>query len=338
MYYFKFFMPEGDGDAGGNMGGTAGGGDAGAGDAPAPTVGDLDNPEGEGTTPEEVAKILNIPAGKVSAPAAAAGDDEEENPDGEGGDGDGEHETEENAAAAAAAGNGEGGEGGGSTTPPANPPAKPADPDAPAAGAAGAAETPDFSITVEDKEGRTFKITAGDNIDDVLDEFEPKNTAQVMQIMREVQRIEDEKADWDAEQSQIAEQAARDERIQAIQEGWKGEITELQAAGRLPKVADGTKNDRVDAVYAFMGEENARRAAAGKPQIASFEDALDKMELNERRAAEEQAKKDAKDAARKNGGKVGGSSAPASNAPPAYKTGPNRPRNANQALKGMGVL
>jgi hypothetical protein len=337
MYYFKFFMPEGDGAAGGNMGGEAAPGSGGE-TPPTPPVGDLDDPKGEGTTPEEVAKILHIPTGKVgtAAPVEGLGEgEEEENAEGEennGGEGD---ENTEGAPAgggdAGAAGTGEGGEQ--PPAPGATPPAKPAD-----AAGEGAEETPDFSITVEDKNGVTFKINAGDNIDEVLADFEPKNTGQIMDMIRQLDKVESQKAEYDAEQTKAAEQAERDERIQGIQEGWKGEITELQAAGRIPKVAEGSKNERVDAVYAFMGEENARRVAAGKPQLASFEDALDKLERNEQIAADEQAKKDAKAAAKKNGALVGGSSAPASNGPAPYRVGPNRPRNATQALKAQGVL
>jgi hypothetical protein len=67
----------------------------------------------------------------------------------------------------------------------------------------------------------------------------------------------------------------------------------------------------------------------------SFEDGLDKLELREHREKQVEATKEAKQATRKKGGMVGGSSAPATSGGPVYKGGA---RNANQALSSMGIL
>lgn len=265
----------------------------------------------ETTTPQEVAEILGKSGMDVPVPkeTEAAGDDDKTD------------ETED-----AAAKTGE-----------AAKPDVPAVKETPKETAKSTADeqaAKEFSLTVEDKNGVTYKLNAGDNIDDVLAEFEPKSTAQVMQLMHDLGKLEAQKSDYEAEQAKVEEEAARDERVTQLQDSWKAEITDLQAAGRLDKTADGSST-RVDAVYAHMGEENAKRMQANRPGLSSFEDALNSLEIKEAKEAKEQAAKTAKETSRQNGALVGGSSAAATNAGPQY---PGGARNANEALKAMKLI
>jgi hypothetical protein len=322
MYKFmKMFMPDGDGVGG--MGGEAAGPSAppDGGTPPQPIEG-VNDPNGEGTSPDEIAKILG---GKAGTAAAAATPKEAP----------AEPVKPETAPAepvapaepAAPAG-----------TTPAAPAAAPATPATEAAATPAApVEPPDFSITVEDKNGVSFKIAPGDDIDEVLADFEPKGTGQVMAIMRELAAKEQEKGAWDKEQAETTERAAHDERVQQIQASWQTEIKDLQAAKKLPTTADGSPSPRETEVFAFMGEENRKRDEKGIARLASFGDALTQLEAKEATAAAETAAKEAKLTARTNGAKIGGSSTPGSSAPKAYKANSGY-RNATQALKAQNLL
>lgn len=191
----------------------------------------------------------------------------------------------------------------------------------------------DFSFTVEDANGTTYKIVPGDSIEDILKDFEPKNNGQIIAILDQLREAKDAQAKYETDQQTQAAEADKAERVANIQEGWNSEIKDLQAQKRIPT---GTDNERIGQVYTYMGEENAKRIAAGKPTIGSFEDALDKLETIEERAAKVEANKAEKEEARKNGGLVGGGGSMTTATTGAYKAG--SARNVNQALRAQGLI
>jgi hypothetical protein len=192
----------------------------------------------------------------------------------------------------------------------------------------------DFSFTVEDADGTTYKIAPGDNIEDVLKDFNPKNNGQIFSILEQLREAKDNQAKYEADQQTQAAETERAERVTAIQDGWKAEQKELQASKRIPAGKDG--EERIGEVYKYMADENARRIAAGRPTIGSFEDALDKLENIEGRQAKVEADKAEKEEARKNGALVGGASATNVVTTPVYKAG--SARNVNQALRSQGLI
>lgn len=194
-------------------------------------------------------------------------------------------------------------------------------------------ETPDFNLEVEDANGDKIIIEPGANLEEVLATFEPKNNGQIFQIIKDVMQKESEQKAWEAQEQTKAQEAEYQQRLTETQQRLDNEVIKLQGEKRLP--LDGKIEERKEQVFAFMVKENEARAKDGRPFIQSFEDALDKLELRESREAAAQAAKDAKETARKNGGLVGGSSAPASSGAPAYKGGA---RTANEALQAMNLL
>lgn len=193
--------------------------------------------------------------------------------------------------------------------------------------------TQDFTLQVEDASGVTHKI---EKIEDLPEDFEPKNNRQIIEIISNLQKLEGDKAKYETEQAEAAKTAEIAERSTKIQEGWQDEIKQLQADKRIPTTTKGVDNERVSEVYEFMKTENDNRMKAGRPTIGSFEDALDKLENKEAREAKVEKAKDDKETARKNGGLVGGSSAPSSTQAPVYKSG--TARNANEAIRKMGLI
>lgn len=195
-------------------------------------------------------------------------------------------------------------------------------------------DTPTFELEVEDANGEKFVLKPGDDLEKVLKDFEPKSNGQIFAVLKQLSDLESQKQEYEAEQANKAEEADKQERISSIQKGWDDEIKALRGEKRIEVGADG-KSERVDKVFEFMNKENDKRLQDGRPLIQSFEDALDKLELSELKDAEAKKAKEAKETARKNGGKVGGASAPATSGVPVYKGGA---RNATDALRGMGVL
>jgi hypothetical protein len=185
LKYLKMFMPDGDGIEPGGMGGSA----AMPGGTPADTVPQpiegVNDPNGEGTTPEEIAKILGGKAGSSVTPAAAAASEDEDENNGANANANGAPAGESGTPAPA---NGEGSPAtpaaATATAEPATPPAAAAEPATPATPVA----PPDFSLTVEDKDGVSFKIEPGDDLEEVLKEFNPTGTGQLMDIMRKLCR------------------------------------------------------------------------------------------------------------------------------------------------------
>lgn len=194
-------------------------------------------------------------------------------------------------------------------------------------------ETPSFSVEIEDANGNKFNIGS---LQDLPRDFEPKDNVQVMEILQQLQDLKNEKTSWESKRVETEQAAEKAQLVTNIQAGWDKEIATLQGEKRLPIGSDGKSTERTNQVFKFMSEENNRRAANGIPLIQSFGDALDKIELVERREADKKAEVDAKELARKNGGLIGGSSAPATAGKPTYKAG--TAKNANQALRTMGLL
>lgn len=196
------------------------------------------------------------------------------------------------------------------------------------------AEAPTFTIEIEDANGKKFTVSPDDNLEDVLAEFEPKNNGQVLQLMRDLDRLSGEKSTYESQQAEAASEAERQELVTSIQKGWDDEITRLQGEKRLP--LDAKIDDRKQEVFKFMAEENEKREAENRPLLQSFEDALDKLELREEKEAKAQAAKDEKELNKRRGSLVGGSSAPATSGGKAYQ--PGSARNADEALRAAGLL
>ena len=257
------------------------------------------------TTPEEVEALLGLkPMGTVEAtPDEDEEPDEPETPD--------VLETPE-------------------ITPPDVPDSTEAKPDA----ANEPADVPAFELEVEDVNGEKFTLKPGDDLEEVLKDFEPKSNGQIFAVLEKLGELKSQKAAFEQEQATKAEETEKAEQITAIQSGWDKEIESLQGAKRLEVTTDG-KNERVDAIFKYMNEENDKRIEDGRPLIRSFEDALDKLELIETKAAASEKAKEEKELTRKRGNMVGGSSAPATSGAPVYKGGA---RNANEAIRQMGIL
>ena len=184
-------------------------------------------------------------------------------------------------------------------------------------------DTPDFTLQVEDAQGVTHKI---EKIEDLPEDFEPKNNRQIIEILAGLQKAEGEKAKYEADQAEATQKAENDKAIQDTLTGWQNEFKELN-------VVD---DDRKQEVMDYMAKENDKRQAEGKPLIRTVEHALLSIEKQEAKETEATKAKEAKENARKNGGLVGGSSAPASNAPPVYKAG--SATNGAEAARAMGLL
>lgn len=277
-----------------------------------------DNPDGEGTTPEEVRSVMSNAGVHLPDEPAAASDDEE---------GDDPEKLDEPASDEAAA-----------DEPAPDDPEEAEDPDNKKPDPKPADEQPvdddKYSLEVTDANGVTFKIPVGAKMEDILAEFEPKNNGQILDILDQLQEMKAQKLNDENQEAEKTAQADHAKMVSDIQKGWNDEIKDLQATKRLPAGEEGTK--RVDEVYKFLGEENSRRTDKNRPLIYSLEDALDKLENKEARESKDDQDKKDKETARKNGSLVGGSSAPASKSGPVYKSG--SARNANDAIRSMGLL
>jgi hypothetical protein len=267
---------------------------------------------GESTTPEEVSQILGL-----SAPETVAEEPEAPEP-----------ETPEEPAAPV------------EPEAPVEPVAPvvetPAEPETPEE----APEAPSFALEVEDASGNKLTVNPGDNLEEVLQDFEPKTNGQIFQIIKDVMKMEAAKEAYDAQQADDAVVAERAEAVANIQSGWDKEIEALRGEKRLGVPADPNNpedkaNQRVQQVYKFMAETNEKRIAEGREPIRSLEDALDKIELQERRDAETEAAKKAKEDAKRRGGLVGGGSAPGTPSSGAYRSG--SARTAEEALRNAGL-
>lgn len=263
-------------------------------DAPAPDDTNVDD-KGEGTTPEEVAQVLK--SSGINIPKEDAEDTDGADDTSEAGEGD-EPDAGDDAT---------------SDTGDEEDPAK----------ADESTDTPQFTLEVEDAEGVTHKI---EKIEDLPEDFEPKNNRQIMEIISNLAKLETEKSQYETEQAEAAKAEENAKAVETIQEGWKQEFKELNI----------TDEARREEVMEFMSKENDKRMEANKPLIRTVEHALLSLEKVEAKAeADEKAKAD-KETARKNGSLVGGSSAPATSKPPVYRA--NSARNANEAIRSLGLI
>lgn len=193
-----------------------------------------------------------------------------------------------------------------------------------------------FVLKFADVNGKEYTLTPDDDIEAVLEDFEPKSNGQIFKILRDFQKLETAKEQYESEQEEESKQAEYKKQVSSIRAGWDKEVTALQGEKRIPVEADGKIPARVTEVFKYMREQNDKRLQDGRPLLNSFEDALDKLELKESKDdAIEKNKKD-KELARKRGAVVGGSSAPASSGVSTYKRG--SARTATEALKMQGIL
>lgn len=288
----------------------------------------INDPAGEGTTPEEVASVLKSSGINLPAEPTAIADDGEE-----GDDPDAPAAQDEPAAPPAAPEE---------PTPPEEPaepaapeePAAPAEPETPPTPPAAEADPDKYTLTVEDATGTTYKIGPGDKLEEALANFEPKNNGQIMDILDQLRDLRAQQAQDQATEAENTAKAETAQRVADIRKGWDSEITDLKAQNRIVEGDEGQA--RINEVYKFMSEENDKRIAAGRPTIGSFEDALDKLEAQEGRNKAIEAAKAEKEEARNKGALVGGSSAAVATTPKPYVAG--SARNANDAIRKMNLI
>lgn len=176
----------------------------------------------------------------------------------------------------------------------------------------------DLFIEVLDADGVTHKIST---ISDLPDDFVPKNNVETLRIVSELAKL-------DVERERRTEQAQTDAQTAAIKEietqqynSWDKEIAELAKTKRI----DVSNVDKVDKVFTYMNEVNQARIKAGNPNlVSSFEDALDKYEIQESKEAEAVAKKNGNDLAKQKAAMIGRSSASGSDGYRPYRAGSAR--------------
>jgi hypothetical protein len=195
-------------------------------------------------------------------------------------------------------------------------------------------EAPTFTIEVEDANGKKFTVGPDDNLEEALADFEPKNNGQVLQLMRDLDRLGNERKSFEESETERVAQEENQKVITGLHETWDKEVQKLQGEKRLP--LDGKIEDRKGEVFSYMMEENAIRDKEGRPLLQSFEDALDKLELKEAKEAKVNEAKEEKERNKQRGALVGGSGAPATPSAAVYR--PGSARNANEALRDAGLL
>lgn len=187
-----------------------------------------------------------------------------------------------------------------------------------------------LTLEVEDAAGTKYQI---EKIEDLPEDFTPKNNRQVIQIIGDLNKLE-VKREAAADAEKVAQSAAEAKASeQATLTSWDSEIAALQKDSRLdkPKATPGSPGfledpavKRVDQVFKFMKTENEARAVSGVAPIRSFSDALDKIELQELRAAKTAATKQETQNAKAKSGLIGRTSAGGSDAAPVYRAGQAR--------------
>jgi hypothetical protein len=202
---------------------------------------------------------------------------------------------------------------------PETPPAKE---DKPASEAPQEVDTTDLWVELTDANGKEFKIGVNDPIPEDL-VF--KNDAQLAELtearmemkgtLRERQ-AEYEKSKADAE-SKDNEAKTEEQQLAA----WDTEIQDLIGAGLIeaPKAKPGDKDflqdasvQKIDAVFKFMGVQNAERAKANKPPITSFGTAYTLWSNDKAKKDAEEAQNKSNETAKARGALVGGSSSSSS--------------------------
>lgn len=176
----------------------------------------------------------------------------------------------------------------------------------------------DLYIEVEDAEGVTHKIS---KIEDLPEDFTPKNNRQGLEILRQLDKLEQKIEARAADEAKAQEAEALKQTQQEQFEAWDREARELEKQKRI----DTKDVERLEKIFDYMNTVNAERAKAGNPNmITSMEDALDKLEAKEAKEAAEEAKKNENDLAKKKASLIGRSSAAAGAASQPYVAGSYR--------------
>lgn len=197
----------------------------------------------------------------------------------------------------------------------------------------------DYSLTIMggatvDAEGKTvpgkeYKI---EKIEDLPEDFVPKNNRQILEIINDLNKLETTRAKDEATSASQAQVAAAQAAQEATLKSWDTEISAMQKSGVLeapklkpedPKYLTDPAMQKIAAVFNFMEKTNIARKAAGNPNlIRSFEDGYEKMDRAERVAKDAQAAKDEAETAKLKASVVGGGTAKAGGATaPVYRAG-----------------
>lgn len=192
------------------------------------------------------------------------------------------------------------------------------------------ASNPDFSFEVQDADGKTYKIT---KIEDLPEDFDPKNNRQIMEIIAQANKLEGEIAKHEADSVVAEEQAVLAAAQKEIQTGWESEITELvdeklldkpKLAENNPKYKDDPANKKIDEVFKYIKDTNDARKKANNPNmLTSFRDAYDRMELRDIKAKQVEDGKKEGDLAKAKAGVIGTNST-TSTETPVYRAGSYR--------------
>lgn len=197
-----------------------------------------------------------------------------------------------------------------------------------------------FDVTVisEDGKGKSVKITSIQQWEELLDS-EPNlgGSLAVNKAFRQAQKMESgqerDYQQWE-QQKQEYEQAVKDEEVREQRNNSIfNEIRYLTDKGDLPKLTQ-EETDKLNwddpavvkahpniaphkELLAYMRKENASRVKAGLQPLTSALDAYNAMQLDTRRSADVQAKKQAGEARKAAGARVAsGSTTPISSAQP----------------------
>jgi hypothetical protein len=176
----------------------------------------------------------------------------------------------------------------------------------------------DLFIEVEDAEGVTHKIS---KIDDLPEDFSPKNNRQIIEIVAQLTKLDQQMNDRErtrAQEALLAEQT----RVQQEQfDAWDKEIAELVKQKRVTA----SDTDTTNKVLEFMAKVNTDRAKAGNPNlIYSFEDALDKYEAVQAKEAANDKQKQENDRAKAKASLIGGSNSTGAGSSSVYVSGSAR--------------
>lgn len=192
------------------------------------------------------------------------------------------------------------------------------------------ASNPDFSFEVQDAEGKTYKIT---KIEDLPEDFDPKNNRQIMEIIAQANKLEGDIAKHEADQAVAEEKAILSAAQKEISDGWTVEIQELVDEGLLakPKLAENNPKynedpavKKTDAVWKFIKDTNEARKKVNNPNmLTSFRDAYERMELRDIKAKQAEDGKKEGDLAKAKAGVIGTSST-TSTETPVYRAGSYR--------------
>ncbi len=177
--------------------------------------------------------------------------------------------------------------------------------------------------------GKEYKV---EKIEDLPEDFIPRHNRQVMEIIRNLDKLEATKAKDEFESATVAEQQASVAAQAKTLQSWDAEIKAMQKAGVIgePKLKETDPNYLTDPamvevakVFAFMEKTNNARRAAGNPNfITSFEDAYDKMDRADRVAKDVAAAKAEAETAKLKASVIGGGSSGAgSGEAPVYVAG-----------------